>query len=281
MSMQRATSTYHLLALSGGGVRGVFQAPSCNEWRNPLGTPLRDHFSGVAATSTGALVGLAAAAGIPAKNIFDLYEENSSKIFRKKSLAPFRAGGRYPPELLEKLLVKQFGDRRIGDLSTDIFIAASTADTYQGRLFTIADTSLRLVDVALASAAAPTYFPARQVGDDQRAYLDGGLWANNPSLAAIHSLTESGTSIHDIALLSIGCGRTPKGSTFTELAQMKTLSVETPRRSLDSVSGLQEWFVHRNLRQTLSDSQFIEVNPILRRWIALDDWRSGSTLSQL
>ena len=171
--------------------------------------------------------------------------------------------------------MKQFGDRRIGDLSTDIFIAASTADTYQGRLFTIADTSLRLVDVALASAAAPTYFPARQVGDDQRTYLDGGLWENNPSLAAIHSLTGSGTSIHDIALLSIGCGRTPKGSTFTQLAQMKTLSVETPRLLLDSVSGLQEWFVHRNLRQTLSDSQFIEVNPILRRWIALDDWRSA------
>jgi uncharacterized protein len=275
VSASSAKNTYHLLALSGGGVRGIFQARFLQRMEESLGVPVRNNFSGIAATSTGAIVGLALAAGIPARNIFKLYEENSSRIFQRKMFSSLRSGGRYSTQLLEKLLVKEFGDRRIGDLDIDVFIAASTADTYQGRLFTRADSRLRLVDVILASAAAPTYFPGRQVGDDQRAYLDGGLWANNPSLAAIQRVVHAGVPVQDMTLLSISCGRTPKGSTYTELAQMRTLSLETPRLLLDSVSGLQEWFVHQNLRQILSKTQFIEINPVLRSWIALDDWRSA------
>jgi len=119
------------------------------------------------------------------------------------------------------------------------------------------------------------FFPARQVGDDQRAYLDGGLWANNPSLAAIRAVIDAGTAPQEIALLSIGCGRTPKGSTYGELVQLRTISLDTPRLLLDSVSGLQEWFVHRTLKQILSPTQVVEINPVLRDWIALDDRREA------
>ena len=153
-----SSNTYQLLALSGGGVRGIFQARFLQRLEEALNAPLRSRFSGVAATSTGAIVGLCIAAGIPARNVFDLYQDNASKIFKKKALSPFRSGGRYSTKLLEDLLKRQFGDRRIGDIPIDVFIAASTADTYQGQIFTKADTSLRLVDVALASAAAPTFF---------------------------------------------------------------------------------------------------------------------------
>jgi hypothetical protein len=238
-----------------------------------LGGQLRDRFSGIAATSTGALVGLAIAAGIPASNIFRLYKDHSSRIFQKRVLSPLRAGGRYSAAVLEEVLLEEFGDRRVGDLPIDIFVAASVADIYQGRLFTKADSSLRLADISLASAAAPTYFPPRQVGDDLRAYLDGGLWANNPSFAAIQSATSNGVSPKDIALISIGCGRTPKGVTYAELTSMKTLSLATPRVIIDSVGAMQEWFTHRNLSLVLNKTQYIEINPILRHQIALDDWR--------
>lgn len=275
MGEREPSNTYRLLSLSGGGVRGIFQARFLQRLEEALNSPLRTHFSGIAATSTGAIVGLSVASGIPARNIFDLYQDHASEIFRKKALSPLRSGGRYSTRTLETLLKRQLGDRRIGDLPVDLFVAASTADTYQGQIFTKADANLRLVDVALASAAAPTFFPARQVGDDQRAYLDGGLWANNPSLAAIQAVIDAGTSPHDIALLSVGCGRTPKGSTYTELAHLKTLSVETPRLLLDSVSGLQEWFVHHNLKQIIAPAQVVEINPVLRSWIALDDWKEA------
>lgn len=275
LNRTQPVGTYHLLALSGGGVRGVFQARFLQRMEESLGGQLRDRFSAIAATSTGALVGLAVAAGIPASNIYRLYKDHSSEIFRKKTFASVRAGGRYSVTPLENVLIDQFGDRRIGDLPTDIFITASTADTYQGRLFTRVDQSLRLVDVALASAAAPTYFPAHRVGDDLRAYLDGGLWANNPSFAAIQSATSGGVSLKDIALISIGCGRAPKGVTYAELERMRTLSVDTPRVVIDAVSAMQEWFIHRSLGLILNETQYLEVNPILRNPIALDDWESA------
>jgi patatin-like phospholipase/acyl hydrolase len=279
VNQPRSAGTYHLLALSGGGVRGVFQARFLQRMEEAIGGQLRSRLSGIAATSTGSLVGLALAAGIPAVNIFRLYTDHSSRIFQKKTFAPLRAGGRYPVTELEKVLYEQFGDRRIGDLTVDVFVTASTADTYQGRLFTRADTSLRLVDVALASTAAPTYFPAHRVGDDLRAYLDGGLWANNPSFAAIQAITADGVSSRDISLISLGCGRTPKGVTYSELSGMRTLSVDTPRVVLDSVSAMQEWFTHQSLGLVLSETQYIEVNPILRHPIALDDW--GKALEEL
>lgn len=256
-------------------MRGVFQARFLQRMEEALGCQLRTKLSGVAATSTGALVGLAVAAGIPAANIFQLYKAHSSGIFTKKSFASLRNGGRYPISTLEDVLLEQFGDKRISDLSIDVFITASTADTYQGRIFTRADPGLRLVDVALASAAAPTYFPAHRVGDDLRAYLDGGLWANNPSFAAIQSITSSGVSARDIALISIGCGRTPKGVTFAELSHMKALSIDTPRVLIDSVSAMQEWFTHQSLGLILTESQYLEINPVLRHPILLDDWEGA------
>lgn len=267
--------TYRLLALSGGGVRGVFQARFLQRLEETLSVPLRSKFSGIAATSTGALVGLAIASGIPAGNIFQLYRNHSASIFHKKALSSLRTGGRYPVTALEKVLLDEFGDRRISDLTIDVFVTASTADTYQGRLFTRDDSRLRVTDVALASAAAPTYFPPRRVGDDLRAYLDGGLWANNPSFAAIQSITSRGVSTKDIALVSIGCGRTPKGVTYNELINMRTLSADTPRVVLDSVSGIQEWFTHQSLGLVLNESRYVEINPVLRHSVSLDDWETA------
>jgi predicted acylesterase/phospholipase RssA len=275
MSRSDISDTYKLLALAGGGVRGVFQARFLQRMEESLAAPLHTKFSAIAATSTGAIVGLAIAAGLPAAVIFNLYQEELSKIFRAKLAAPIRPGGRYRVEPLESVLAKHFGDRRLGDLEVDVFISASTADTYQGKIFTRAERNARLVDVALASAAAPTYFPARRVGDDQRAYLDGGLWANDPSVAAIEALTDRGTSLNDISLLSVGTGRATKGRAYSELTRMRTLSVDTPRLLLDSVSGLQQWHVHRLLKSLLAERQYVEVNPPLREWIALDDWAAA------
>lgn len=62
--------------------------------------------------------------------------------------------------------------------------------------------------VASATAAAPTYFtPFEQ---DGYTYLDGGIWANNPTMAAlVEALSCFGTRREDVRILSIGCGENP------------------------------------------------------------------------
>lgn len=42
------------------------------------------------------------------------------------------------------------------------------------------------MDIALATSAAPTYFPIAEIKEyDNMQFIDGGVWANNPTLAGL------------------------------------------------------------------------------------------------
>jgi uncharacterized protein len=61
------------------------------------------------------------------------------------------------------------------------------------------------VDVALATAAAPTYFPAHALADDAL-LVDGGVWANNPTgMAAVEAVGVLGWPGSGLRILSLGC----------------------------------------------------------------------------
>jgi len=53
------------------------------------------------------------------------------------------------------------------------------------------DANTPVAQVALASAAAPTYFSAAQIGNmiAESSFFDGGVWANSPAMAAIVEAT--------------------------------------------------------------------------------------------
>jgi len=55
--------------------------------------------------------------------------------------------------------------------------------------------------VAMATSAAPTYFPSFSFRCNT--YLDGGLWANNPSLLGVVEALEMGASLANIRVLNI------------------------------------------------------------------------------
>ncbi len=60
-----------------------------------------------------------------------------------------------------------------------------------------------MVDVALATSAAPVYFPAACV-DDHR-LIDGGVWANNPSVVSIaEAVSMLEIPLEAIRVLNIG-----------------------------------------------------------------------------
>ena len=70
------------------------------------------------------------------------------------------------------------------------------------------DGARRMVDVALATSAAPTYF--RPTEDGGFRLLDGGLWANNPIMVGVvEAITALGASRERIRVLSLGCGSEP------------------------------------------------------------------------
>lgn len=60
-------------------------------------------------------------------------------------------------------------------------------------------------EVALATSAAPMYFPAAEIGEAE-CKIDGGLWANNPILVALAEGKKLGFELHQIKVLSLGTG---------------------------------------------------------------------------
>jgi uncharacterized protein len=70
-----------------------------------------------------------------------------------------------------------------------------------------------VVESALCTSAAPTYFPPHK--HSTLGYcVDGGLFANNPSSLAVATAIEAGVSIDSIRLLSIGTGHTKSSMTI-------------------------------------------------------------------
>jgi hypothetical protein len=68
------------------------------------------------------------------------------------------------------------------------------------------DIPVKLWDAVLSSCSAPVYFPPNNV-ENKYLSIDGGLWANNPSLVCLsegmHYFKES---LESISILSLGTG---------------------------------------------------------------------------
>jgi uncharacterized protein len=273
--IDRATQTqdeYRILSLSGGGVRGIVQARLLELLERDVG-PIAQRFDLVAATSTGALVGLGLAAGVPASQLVRLYRDHASEIFRRRPLALIRRGPRYQTERLREVLQRHLGTKTLGELDVEVVVCASALNRYQGKIFTSAsDPDVALVDAALASAAAPTYFAPVVPRGSERGYLDGGLWANDPILvASAQAISQLGIPANSIDALSIGTGRVVRGCTPDELEAMRTASLDTVSFLLEISGSLQEWGTRHALSSLVPAAQVRRINPELSEWVELDE----------
>jgi hypothetical protein len=71
------------------------------------------------------------------------------------------------------------------------------------------DYRVKAIDVAMATAAAPTYFPAHQT-EAGAVLVDGGVWANNPvGFAVVEGIAILGWPAEQIRVLSLGCTNVP------------------------------------------------------------------------
>jgi predicted acylesterase/phospholipase RssA len=161
------------------------------------GSPFARHFDLIAGTSIGGILGLALALEIPAQRIVDLFTRHGREIFAKRwsLMGIFRAP--YSADRLKQLLGGKdlFGERLLGECTHPIIVPTINYTTGQAVLFKTPhhkslqrDYRAPLVDIALATSAAPNYFPRHTYANCQ--YVDGGLFANAPGSLAIHEATE-------------------------------------------------------------------------------------------
>ncbi|GAB2601390.1 hypothetical protein GCM10027034_38230 [Ramlibacter solisilvae] len=203
---------FQILSLSGGGFRGLYTAQVLADLEAELGEPIARHFDLVAGTSVGGILALAVAMEIPAKKIVELFVEHGEDIFKKRLSLLGILRSSYSSGPLAKLLEAEdlFGERLLGECLHPVVVPSINYSTGKPVLFKTPhhenfkrDHTYRLVDVALATSAAPAYFPRHTFNNNQ--YVDGGLFANAPGILANHeALTFFGRAQEDVWMLSVG-----------------------------------------------------------------------------
>lgn len=176
-----------ILSIDGGGIRGIIPASTLVALEEQLGRPVRECFDFLAGTSTGALICAAAAAGVPARRILEIYTQRYTEIFTPPHpLADAKrlfTGYMYDPANVRRVLLSEFGPAAawcLNDAPVRLLITAKGID--QHAWYFVRDNpknaqttgSLGLVDCAVASSAAPTYFSPWKV-PHVGVCVDGGV----------------------------------------------------------------------------------------------------------
>jgi patatin-like phospholipase/acyl hydrolase len=215
---------YHILSLDGGGLRGLITVillqrlnavPGLKGWIKSVDL--------VAGTSTGGLLALAIAKGLDLQTLRDLYQDKGAKIFDDSwfddvvDLGSI-IGAQYNNRNLARELTHIIGNTTLGDLPGRVLVTTFDLDnedpdpqkrTWKPKLFhnipgSDNDADTLAYKAALYTSAAPTYFPAVD------GYVDGGVFANNPSMCALAQTQDSRNSqcppLSEVVLLSVGTG---------------------------------------------------------------------------
>lgn len=200
---------FQILALDGGGAKALFTAHVLARLEQDLDVSIRDSFDMIAGTSAGGIVALALGAGLTPSEIVEHYEELVKAVFPATRRRLWRRPRQltapiYDGDALRTALTKVLGDRLLGDSAKRLVIPAWDVQRGSVHIFKTPhhtrlarDWRIPMVDIAMATSAAPLYFPAARV--DGHRLIDGGVWANNPSVVAI----AEAVSMLDVPLASI------------------------------------------------------------------------------
>lgn len=217
---------FRILSIDGGGIRGLLPAKVLAELeaRYCDGRPIGTYFDLIAGTSTGGIIALGLATERPADLILKLYVDHGSQIFPKPrwDLLSVRRGLRwlrglrhyaYNPAPLKQCLTKIFQDEILGSATRRLCIPSFDGFTEVYIFKTPHHSDYRkdwrdtLVTAAMATAAAPTFFPVYQ--DKGRYFADGGVWAGNPvMIGVVDALACYKIDRRQVHVLSLGSGDT-------------------------------------------------------------------------
>jgi len=192
-----------------------------------LGGLTRDHFALCAGTSTGALLTAAVAAGVPASDLLKVYTERSADIFTPTGLAAeakrVAQGFMYDPRRLHDALAVVFGPAAswtINDAPIRVMISATAMNGHNW--FFVKDNlknnqttgTVQLVDAAVASACAPTYFNHWRIDGVMGKtiyFFDGGTGgtANPVYQACVEAFEYDTFEAADTRVVALGTGYFP------------------------------------------------------------------------
>ena len=224
-----------MLSLDGGGIRGLISARVLERLERLVSEEagqerrIADCFHLLSGTSTGGLLALALSLADPgraerprwsAAELAELYLIDGPRIFGDRLHQLLSLGGwirpKHSPGGLESALEKRLGEARLRDALRELLISSydmrEPGPHFFKRWRAREDPSrdAAMVEVGLATSAAPTYFPS--YGLAERALVDGGVFVANPTVAAVvEALKRRDEEPHSLAteellVVSVGTG---------------------------------------------------------------------------
>jgi len=229
------------------------------------------HFDIITGSSIGGIMGLAYASGKSPSDILSFFTDDGPYIFTTSSSSPSSrpstlakinsiVGGPlssptfYPSTIdgigtkrLKSKLDSVFGTQTMQDMKTNVLITSFekndsetdfTQDTNTPVYFSNSNIVPVLIgqnylaaDIAMATSAAPLYFPSWQIGDDK--YIDGGVVQNNPASLGLAIGKSLKKHANRYCVLSIGTGLGDVGfaSTQTNIVKQRAIQEATELRN--------------------------------------------------
>lgn len=265
---------FQALTLTGGGYRGLFTARALQVMEEHAGVPIGQHFDLTCGTSIGGIVALAVAFEVPMKKVVDVFEEHGEAIFPPHEPPSSKLGKgwdfwqharkpRYSTTSLREAITKLIDkDATLNDARHAVAIPAVNVTQGKPQVFKTRhradwnrDWKFKAVDVALATAAAPTFFELAEVGGNL--YADGGLFANAPDLLALHEAEYFFNVPTDaLRILSIGTTTKSYSVSFGAGRQFGIADWMEEQRLFSVMISAQQQFVDQLIQHKLKDRYF-------------------------
>jgi patatin-like phospholipase/acyl hydrolase len=306
-----------VLAIDGGGIRGYLPALLLRELERRAGERAGDLFDLIVGTSTGGIIGIGLATGRSAEDLADFYPRYGRAIFGGSETVPkwkqrligptgnfwadFQTGtrrlgsifggsaeyggnARHTPDGLNAALKDVLGDSRLSAVRTPL--AVTTFDGISGLPVVLSSRDaiassaydLPLWEVARATSAAPTYFPAHETNwaNATRRFIDGGVWANNPChIALLEALALGRDNVDTVTLVSLGTGTGPTDVMYEPTLTWLHVAKDTMSISTSVHSG------HLLVERSLPNANYYRLQVVDKSVAGSMDDPSSERLSEL
>jgi hypothetical protein len=241
-----------MLALDGGGIRGVLTLSILKAIETQVRRPLWQYFDYIAGTSTGAIIAAGLAKGMSVDQLIEFYRETGTEMFQRTRFLD-RLNSLYRDGPLQKQLREVFGettDLKPENLKTLLLVVTRNVTTDSAwpissnpearyNLLSRADCNLciPLWKLVRASTAAPIYFPPEVIQVDPKndrktfVFVDGGVTPyNNPAFLLYRFATDPAYRLEwpkgerNLLLVSVGTGAAATAGATAEAAEANLLS---------------------------------------------------------
>lgn len=275
---------FKILSIDGGGIKGLYSASVLARIEDKTGKQIKDHFDMICGTSTGGLIALGLSIGISAQQLADLYYKRGNEIFPVSNVRQVRLiqrkwqfikqlilRGKFSNHALRRILEEVFENKTMGQAETLLCVPSFNLIKGEPRVFKFPhkegkffmDKDIPMVDVALATSAAPTYLPIHELNNIL--YADGGIWANNPSLCglleALDHFVGDGKAFDSFSILSVASVEQPSGwaSTSKQSRSFRHWGNKLFQASMDGQAFFNDFFLKKVIKNINPPGKYYRI----------------------